>query len=237
MSPGNTHHMMAVPGFTEARLTITGTEQLTPALIGAVESLCARVEAEADEPVVVLRLGLLSRDGEPGPPAAPAAIHLVSRWERALRRLERAGAATFAIAEGWCGGTALEALLSCDYRIGTPDLRLAPLMASGEPWPGVIVHRLAGQLGTAQVRRLVLFGEELPAARALEVGLVDEITDDTATALTAGIALARRLSGPEVAIRRRLLLEAGSTSFEEALGVHLAACDRSLRRLQATAAP
>ena len=30
-------------------------------------------------------------------------------------------------------------------------------------------------------------------------------------------------------LRRRLLLDAGYTSFEDALGAHLAACDRALR--------
>jgi isomerase DpgB len=43
-------------------------------------------------------------------------------------------------------------------------------------------------------------------------------------ALTAGVA------GEELAIRRQLLLDAGHTRFEDALGSHLAACDRALRR-------
>jgi len=38
------------------------------------------------------------------------------------------------------------------------------------------------------------------------------------------------VDGRELSIRRRLLLEAASTSFEDALGAHLAACDRALRR-------
>jgi isomerase DpgB len=34
----------------------------------------------------------------------------------------------------------------------------------------------------------------------------------------------------ELAVRRRLLLEAPSATFEDALGAHLAACDRLMRR-------
>jgi isomerase DpgB len=33
----------------------------------------------------------------------------------------------------------------------------------------------------------------------------------------------------EISVRRRLLLQAGSASFDEALGAHLAASDRAIR--------
>jgi isomerase DpgB len=38
------------------------------------------------------------------------------------------------------------------------------------------------------------------------------------------------MDGAEMAIRRQLIFEAGSTTFEDALGAHLAAADRALRR-------
>ncbi|MFD0493628.1 hypothetical protein [Streptomyces rhizosphaericus] len=41
-----------------------------------------------------------------------------------------------------------------------------------------------------------------------------------------------RLSGREAGIRRRLLTEAASAEYQDALGAHLAACDRELRRLR-----
>ncbi|MCZ9336264.1 enoyl-CoA hydratase/isomerase family protein, partial [Streptomyces sp. TRM76130] len=41
--------------------------------------------------------------------------------------------------------------------------------------------------------------------------------------------LAGGLSGKELAIRRQLLFDAANTAFEDALGPHLAACDRALR--------
>ncbi|KPI19102.1 Enoyl-CoA hydratase/isomerase [Actinobacteria bacterium OK074] len=241
MSSGSTHDTATADGRGEdddglgeddVSLTIGGSQPLTPELIVAVEALCTRVEDASGDPVVVLRLGAPPAGAAPERAAVPVAIHLVNRWERALRRLERVNAVTLAVAEGRCGGPALEAMLSCDYRIGGPDLRLAPSSGTGEPWPGMAVHRLANQLGVAKVRQLVLFGTELPAVRALEVGLVDELSDDLPAALTARLALARGLTGTEIAIRRRLLLEATSTSFEDALGTHLAACDRTLRRLQ-----
>ncbi|MYV98433.1 enoyl-CoA-hydratase DpgB [Streptomyces sp. SID3343] len=212
-------------------LEIGDEQRPTPALIAAVEALCDSTDNAVGQPPAVLRLGSRSTPSAPAEPSTGLAIHLVSRWERALRRLERIGAVTIAVAEGRCAGPALEALLSCDYRIATRDLRLEPSTTLGEPWPGMVVHRLANQLGVARARQLVLFGTGMSAAQALEVGLVDELTDDVPTAVATRIALLRPLTGSEVAIRRRLLLEATATSFEDALGAHLAACDRTLRRI------
>jgi isomerase DpgB len=44
--------------------------------------------------------------------------------------------------------------------------------------------------------------------------------------------LVGRVSDRETALRRQLLIEAGSAGYDEALGIHLAACDRELRRLR-----
>ncbi|MCC3775015.1 enoyl-CoA hydratase/isomerase family protein [Streptomyces sp. UNOB3_S3] len=202
---------------------------MSEALIAEVGALCDRVEAgTAANPAVVLRLT--------GGPATPrqwpggTGVHLVNKWERALRRLERLSAVTIAVADGRCTGPALEVLLSCDYRIGTPALRLALGTTGGEPWPGMALHRLANQLGVARARRLVLFGAEADAAEAARLGLVDEIADDAMGAAAARTTLARGLSTAELAVRRRLLFDATTTSFEDALGTHLAACDRTLRR-------
>lgn len=230
LSSGNRHDTtVGTSDGGDIGLTINGGRQPTTELIEEVEAACARVEDGPDNPVIVLRVGTASGEDD-AETAAPVAIHLVNRWERALRRLERVNAVTLAVAEGRCGGPALEALLSSDYRIGGPELRIASSTEYGASWPGMAVHRLASQLGVAKARQLVLFGGELTADEAVAVGLVNEITDDVPGALAARIELARRLTGTEIAIRRRLLLEATSTSFEDALGTHLAACDRTLRR-------
>jgi isomerase DpgB len=212
-------------------LAIASTPLVTPPVIAQVQELCESVEKAADGTLVVLRLG---SPAQPEPAAAPVGdivVHLVNRWERALRRLEKLSAPTVALAAGRCEGPALEALLSCDYRLASPDLRLRLPRAAREPWPGMAVHRLAQQLSVAQARRLVLFGAELDARSALAAGLLDDIVD-AGSWTAADFRLADGLAGKELAIRRRLLLDAATTSFDEALGAHLAACDRTLRRLQ-----
>jgi isomerase DpgB len=59
---------------------------------------------------------------------------------------------------------------------------------------------------------------------------VDELTADVEGALAAVADRAGAVDGGELAIRRQLLRDATTISFEEALGGHLAACDRMLRR-------
>jgi isomerase DpgB len=160
-------------------------------------------------------------------------VALVSKWERSLRRLERLGVMTLAVASGDCGGLALDALLATDYRIATPDLRLALSIDGDALWPGMAIFRLTQQGGSARLRRMILSGGHLDAYEAVQLGLVDEVTDDLDKALQAVTELVNPLSGPELAIRRQLMFDAETSSFEDALGRHLAACDRVLRRAAA----
>jgi isomerase DpgB len=77
---------------------------------------------------------------------------------------------------------------------------------------------------------MILAGGPIAADQGLELGLLDEVTDYLDKALQSVAELAGPLSGPELAIRRQLMFDAATTSFEDALGRHLAACDRVLRR-------
>lgn len=124
-------------------------------------------------------------------------------------------------------------LLVADVRIATTDLRIALPRNDGRCWPGMALHRLVNQLGAGWSRRIVLGGVELTAERAVAIGLIDEVTDEPQAVLDEALAALRTVSGPELAVRRRLLLEAPDTTFEDALGTHLAACDRELRRVRA----
>ncbi|MDF2265060.1 enoyl-CoA hydratase-related protein [Streptomyces coacervatus] len=214
----------------ELVLRIDGTRPLSAETVAAVVAVCDTAEDLGGHGRVIVHVS--------GAPQAPGAggltVSLVSKWERALRRLERLPSSTVAVAEGDCGGVALEALLTTDYRIATASVRLMVPLAAGATWPGMALYRLARQAArAAAVRRAALFGTPIEAQEALQLHLVDELTDDTAKALTAAAERGGALDGPELAIRRQLLIEAHTTSFEEALGVHLAACDRVLRHTSA----
>ncbi len=212
-------------------IRVDGSRALSAELVAALGAVCDRIEDLGDQAAVILHVS--------GAPAESAeggiAVALVSKWERALRRLERLPAATISVVAGECGGVALEVLLATDYRIGTDSVRLLMPTRSGETWPGMVLYRLARQAGAAAVRRAVLFGAPIAAADAVAMHLIDELTPDPAGALAAAERLRAAAPGAELAIRRQLMQEAQAVSFEDALGSHLAACDRVLRRAAAEA--
>lgn len=208
-------------------LDIDSTRPLCPLLVADVNALCDRLESAESSTSAVIRLhGTAPAENWPG----DVGIDVVSRWEKALRRLEQGRFAKIVTVEGVCSGPALDVLLTADHRIGAPGLRIAMPVNNDGVWAGMAVHRLTNQLGGLHARRLVLFGAELSGQRALAIGLIDQTAKDPAAVAARLAARFARLDAAELAIRRQLVIEAGVTAFEEALGKHLAACDRTLRR-------
>lgn len=207
-------------------LEIDGGDPLAATTVKAVTALCDRAEDQNAPGIATLHVtGTPTGDWTSG-----LDVMLVTKWERALRRLERLPTATAAAARGDCGGTALDAFLAADLRVAAPDTRLVVPRDATATWPGMAGYRLVRLAGGARVRKAVLFGRPIEAAEALSLGLVDELADDPEAAVAVATGLLGTLSGTEVAIRRQLLFDAATTSFEDALGAHLAACDRALRQ-------
>ncbi|GAB3812805.1 enoyl-CoA-hydratase DpgB [Micromonospora zhanjiangensis] len=152
-----------------------------------------------------------------------------------MRRLEHLDLLTVGVAAGECGGTALDVLLATDVRIAVAGARLVVSSSGDATWPGMALYRLARQGAGRRLRRAGLLGTPIGAEQALAAGLVDVVVDRPDEVLAEVTAVAGTVAGAELAIRRRLLLDAPGHSFEEALGSHLAACDRALRRVVASA--
>lgn len=209
-------------------LTVDGTEPMSAAAVAAVQEVCDRAETlggSGGSGILTIHVsGAPSGDWTSG-----LDVMLVSKWERALRRLERLPVATVAVAGGDCGGTALDVFLAADVRAATNGTRLMIPLDATATWPGMAGYRLVALVGMAKIRRAVLFGLPIEAPEALRLGIVDEIVDEPAAAAAAVAGLASGLVGKELAIRRQLLFDAATTSFEDALGPRLAACDRALR--------
>ncbi|WSM37962.1 enoyl-CoA hydratase/isomerase family protein (plasmid) [Streptomyces cellulosae] len=211
---------------TELLLRVDGARPPSAETAAAMNTLCDRAEDAASPAAVVL---LLSGTPELPWPAATG-VQVVNKWERAVRRLERLEAVTVAIAEGDCGGLALDVLLATDFRLATADVRLVMADHDGAGWPGMALYRLVQQVGAARARRPALFGGTIPGSEGLDLHLIDEIVGDVPNGIGRAHQVAASRRGTELAIRRRLLEEASTATFEDALGRHLAACDRLLRR-------
>ncbi|MFE9454370.1 enoyl-CoA-hydratase DpgB [Streptomyces sp. NPDC006739] len=199
-------------------------------LTASLNAICDRAEEDPQRGagVVVIGLGTIPPDDRCWPVGVET--QQVSRWEKAVCRLERLTTVSVAVAESTCGGPALDLLLASDYRIATPDVRLLLPVSEGRLWPGMGVHRLVNQVGVTAGRQLLMWGAELTARRAQQLNLVDEITTAPSEAVRSAALLLGRAAGRDLAVLRQLILEAPTSTYEEALGVHLAACDREIRR-------
>jgi isomerase DpgB len=213
-------------------LQVDGSRPLSAESLARLGAVCDAAEDGEARGFVIVRVS-----GVPGPDwARHLSVALVSKWERGLRRLERIPAVTIAVAEEDCGGLALDALLAADYRIMPAFAKLIVPVVAGATWPGMALYRLARQAAaTAPARRAVLFGTPIGAATAQAIGVIDEVADNAAGAIEKAMQVTAAAEGAELAIRRQLMQEALTTSYEDALGVHLAACDRALRRRAAGA--
>jgi enoyl-CoA hydratase len=86
---------------------------------------------------------------------------------------------TAAAINGFCFGGAFDLALSCDIRLAAPHARFAhPGAGLGiiTGWGGT--QRLPRLVGTAWALEMFFTAEPVDAARALQIGLVDEIVDD-----------------------------------------------------------
>ena len=221
-------------GIRGLTLRIDGSRAPTMESVADLGALCARAQGGDPDKIVILRVA-----GVPGPGwSGDLSVGLVSKWERGLRWLERLPAVTIAVADGDCGGAALDALLAADYRIMPAGARLVMPVVAGATWPGMTLYRLARQAGWAALaRRAALFGVPIGAAEALAMGVIDDVAGDAGLALEKAMDVAGAARGAELAIRRQLMCEAMTATFEDALGAHLAACDRALRMVAAGAGP
>ncbi|TMR20511.1 enoyl-CoA hydratase/isomerase family protein [Nonomuraea turkmeniaca] len=206
-------------------LRVDGARPLSASSVEAVAAICDQAEDHDGPGVVEMHLS-----GAPeGRWTGELTVGLVTKWERVVRRLERLPLMTVAVVSGDCGGTALDVLLVADLRIAAPGTRLLVPSDGTATWPGMALYRLVQQTGPAAARRAVLLGAPIEADQAVALHLLDEIVHDPAGHAAALAGPAGPNADRELAIRRQLMFEAASTSFEDALGAHLAACDRALR--------
>ena len=90
--------------------------------------------------------------------------------------IEQMEVPVIAALNGVAAGGGLELALSCDFRfaadtarMGLPENNVGLIPGSGG------ISRLVKLVGPAKAKRLVMTGEIIPAARALDIGLIDEV--------------------------------------------------------------
>jgi isomerase DpgB len=208
-------------------VSLSAASPVSATLVSALTDACNAVEDSEEEAALVVYLrGNSAGSADISWAGDNASVQLATSWERTLRRLEQLPCPIMAAADGICGAAALEILLCCDYRVATPNTCIRRDAAS-LAWPGMLVYRMAKELGAARARSLLLRSEDISASDARAVGLLDAITADLGQQLTVHVSQMRNPS--VIPTFRRLLSESFSMTYEDALGIHLAACERFIR--------
>lgn len=116
----------------------------------------------------------------------PEAFRFAHMGQRLMHAVANFPAPTIAAIHGYCMGGGLDLALACDRRIAGPHAlfghRGAALgLITG--WGGT--QRLPHLIGKARALQMFLAAEKVPAARALEIGLVNATADDPISAALA----------------------------------------------------
>ena len=103
-------------------------------------------------------------------------------WERLSTRISSMPCLTIAALNGTVAGGAMGMVLACDLRVAAPDAKLFyPAMRLGLlPQPSD-PRRLAGLVGMARSKMMLMGGAKIGADEALAWGLVDRIANDPVT--------------------------------------------------------
>ena len=114
------------------------------------------------------------------------------RWQReTLAELRRAPAFHVTVVDGLALGWGTEFMITADYRIATPNARFALPETGIGILPGAGgTSELSRIVGPNQALRLGMTGEQIDAAEALRIGLVDELATDAPAAMERARALA-----------------------------------------------
>ena len=198
-----------------AWLTLRRPEVLNALDTELVAALADGAEAAAADPdvslVVVRGEGRAFCSGIDRTALAAGAIGeaFFRHWGRALDRLEDMPKVTAAVLHGYSIGGGLQLALACDLRLATEDA----VLGLGATRHGIIpdgsILRLARVVGLGRAKELTLLNDDLTAADARAMGLVNWVcpAGEQARALETLIARVRAASPTANAHAKRLLHE------------------------------
>jgi 3-hydroxyacyl-CoA dehydrogenase/enoyl-CoA hydratase/3-hydroxybutyryl-CoA epimerase len=182
---------------------------LGPALVGEFEQVFKSIESDREIKAAVIASGkedsfIAGADVEQFASfKSPAdAAHVSALGQELLNRLEALPVPVVAAIHGACLGGGLEVALACRYRVCTNDPK--SILALPEVQLGVIpamggTQRLPRLVGLQSALDMVLAGRNVRPAKAIKMGLVDEVVHP---AILIDIAVDRAMGLAEGRIKR-----------------------------------
>ena len=141
-------------------------------------------------------------------------LGFISRFVDTYMKLWYAAKPTIAAVQGWCIGGGTDMVLCADLIVAAESARFGypPSRVWGTPTTAMWVYRL----GFERAKRYLLTGDEIPARKAAEIGLVLEVVADDALQAHA-FALARRMA--QVPVNQLVMLKLLVNQTAESMGL------------------
>ncbi len=168
-------------------------------------------------------------DAASGPNAREAFIHKLAHMQAGFDALENARFPVIAAVQGCCIGAGIDMISACDIRLATKDayFRIEEINVGMAADVGTL-QRLPKILADGVVRELAFTGDTLDAQRALTLGLVSALAEDTAAVSAMALEMAQR-----IAAKPPLAIAATKDALNHARDHGVAESLRYMRALQA----
>jgi enoyl-CoA hydratase len=122
-------------------------------------------------------------------------LALIHELQRAFESMAACKKPVIAAVSGWCIGGGVDFIAACDIRLASADARfsvreikVAMVADLGS------LQRLPRIIGEGHARELAFTGKNIDAARALRIGLVNDVFETEGALLDAARALAREIA-------------------------------------------
>ncbi len=145
----------------------------------------------------------------------------IRRMQRAISSVADCRKPVIAAISGWCIGGGVDLATACDVRLASEDAKFSVREVKLSIVADVgTLQRLPAIVGQGMARELALTGDDIDAARALRIGLVNQVLPTQDEVLAAARAMAERIArNPPLAVQgsKRVLEEGVRRQVEDGL--------------------
>jgi enoyl-CoA hydratase len=156
-------------------------------------------------------------------------------WQQALNRIAQCKQPVIAAVSGWCIGAGLELIAACDVRLCSDDAKFS----LREVKVGIVsdlggLQRLPQLMSHGWLRQMAFTGEDITAAQALSMGLVNTTYATADATCAAALELAQRmgLNAPQVVAGIKQVLNAQTEDAVQKSLAHALGMNASLFQTQ-----
>jgi enoyl-CoA hydratase len=149
-------------------------------------------------------------------------LDLVGEMQKAFDNVAACRKPVIAAINGWCVGGGLDLIAACDIRLCSADARFS----LREVKVAIVadlgsLQRLPRIIGEGATRELAFTGKDITASRALQMGLVNEVSETRDAVLEAARKLAHEIAGnPPLVVQgiKRVMNYCADKSVADGLG-------------------